>query len=121
MRIPDAAQFRASAPVAPIDSKAPKSTQQNKDLAGALEEFEAMFASSLLRTAREQNNSGWLGGESSAGSDGIMDFAEQHIAKAMARQGAFGIAKTLSKSLENRANAGSGPTGAEAPVSKAAG
>ncbi len=65
----------------------------------ALEEFEALFASALLRTARESSGTGWLGGESSAGSDGILDFAEQHIAKAMAKQGAFGIAKTLSKSL----------------------
>lgn len=69
------------------------------ELASALEEFEAMFAGMLLRTARESNESGWLGGESSAGSDGIMDFAEQHIAKAMAKQGAFGIGKTLGSSI----------------------
>jgi Rod binding domain-containing protein len=74
-------------------------SKPDKELGNALEEFEALFASTLLRTAREENGSGWLGGESSAGSDGIMDFAEQHIAKAMARQGAFGIAKTLSTAL----------------------
>jgi len=71
-----------------------------KELSAALEEFEALFASSLLRTARESNGESWLGGQSSAGSDGIMDFAEQHISKAMAKQGAFGIAKTLAKSLK---------------------
>jgi Rod binding domain-containing protein len=73
----------------------------NANLGNALEEFEALFASTLLRTAREENGSGWLGGESSAGNDGIMDFAEQHIAKSMARQGAFGIAKTLTTALKN--------------------
>ena len=71
----------------------------NEELTNALEEFEALIAGTLLRTAREESGSGWLGGESSAGSDGIMDFAEQHISKAMAKQGAFGIAKTLSTSL----------------------
>jgi Rod binding domain-containing protein len=71
----------------------------SKELMAALEDFEAMFAATLLRTAREENGKSWLGGESSPGGDGIMDFAEQNIAKAMAKQGAFGIAKTLSKSL----------------------
>lgn len=76
--------------------------KQGPGLDQALEEFEALFASALLRTARESNGTGWLGGESSAGSDGILDFAEQHIAKSMAKQGAFGIAKTLSKSLNRQ-------------------
>ncbi len=71
----------------------------SRELTAALEDFEAMFAATLLRTAREENGKSWLGGESSPGGDGIMDFAEQNIAKAMARQGAFGIAKTLAKSL----------------------
>lgn len=71
----------------------------SRELTAALEDFEAMFAATLLRTAREENGKSWLGGESSPGGDGIMDFAEQNIAKAMAKQGAFGIAKTLSKSL----------------------
>jgi len=77
----------------------PGTGKPDKELHEALEEFEALFASTLLRTAREENGSGWLGGESSAGSDGIMEFAESHIAKSMAKQNAFGIAKTLSKFL----------------------
>lgn len=80
-------------------------TQKSKadvELDQALEEFEALFASTLLRTAREESGSGWLGGEASAGSDGILDFAEQHIARAMARQGAFGIAKTLGVALRKQ-------------------
>jgi Rod binding domain-containing protein len=80
-------------------STAASKPQPSKELGEALEEFEALFASTLLRTAREENGKGWLGAESSAGSDGIMDFAEQHIAKSMAKQGAFGIAKTVAKSL----------------------
>lgn len=73
--------------------------KKQEELKGALEDFEAMFASNLLRTARESSGDSWLGGESSGGSDGIMEFAEQHIAKSMAKQGAFGIAKALSKSI----------------------
>ena len=86
-----------SIPITP--GSASNKLKSGPGLEQALEEFEALFASALLRTARESNGSGWLGGESSAGSDGILDFAEQNIAKAMAKQGAFGIAKTLSKSL----------------------
>lgn len=71
-----------------------------KGLHQALEEFEALFAASLLRTSRESSGGGWLGGESSGGSDGIMEFAEQNIAKAMSSTGAFGIAKALRKSLD---------------------
>ena len=89
----------ATSPVAANLSANAGKANSGPKLDQALEEFEALFASALLRTARESNGTGWLGGESSAGSDGILDFAEQHIAKAMAKQGAFGIAKTLSKSL----------------------
>ncbi len=89
----------ATTPLVAISSGTSSKLESGPGLDQALEEFEALFASALLRTARESNGTGWLGGESSAGSDGILDFAEQHIAKAMAKQGAFGIAKTLSKSL----------------------
>ncbi len=70
-----------------------------KGLNQALEDFEALFAASLLRTSRESSGGGWLGGESSGGNDGIMEFAEQNIAKAMSSAGAFGIARALGKSL----------------------
>lgn len=86
-------------PLAPMGQTPPSKAN---DLNGALEEFESLFASTLLRTAREASGGGWLGSESSAGSDGIMDFAEQHIAKAMAQQGAFGIAKTLKHALAQK-------------------
>ncbi len=82
-----------------VEKAASSKPGASRELTAALEDFEAMFAATLLRTAREENGKSWLGGESSPGGDGIMDFAEQNIAKAMAKQGAFGIAKTLSKSL----------------------
>ncbi|MBM3762841.1 MAG: hypothetical protein FJW36_21660 [Acidobacteria bacterium] len=86
----------------PVQAATPNPVSKANDLNGALEEFESLFASTLLRTAREASGGGWLGSESSAGSDGIMDFAEQHIAKAMAQQGAFGIAKTLKHALAQK-------------------
>lgn len=86
----------------PVNSLTANPVSKANDLNGALEEFESLFASTLLRTAREASGGGWLGSESSAGSDGIMDFAEQNIAKAMAQQGAFGIAKTLKHALAQK-------------------
>jgi len=80
----------------PLNSTSPP---KGKELDQALEEFEAMFAATLLRTAREESSGSWMGGEANAGGDGIMEFAEQNIARAMAAKGAFGIARTLSEAL----------------------
>ncbi len=79
-----------------------KKDNHQPQLDGALQEFETLFASTLLRTAREESNSGWLGSESSAGSDGIMEFAEQHMARALASKGSLGIAKTVREALAKR-------------------
>lgn len=84
-----------------VNSVAPNAPKPEKvkGLNQALGDFEALFAASLLRTSRESSGGGWLGGESSGGNDGIMEFAEQNIAKAMSSTGAFGIARALGKAL----------------------
>ena len=87
------------ASVSAIAPKAP-APEKVKGLNQALEDFESLFAASLLRTSRESSGGGWLGGESSGGNDGIMEFAEQNIAKAISSTGAFGIAKSLRKSMD---------------------
>ncbi|MFN7542139.1 MAG: hypothetical protein ACK5TN_05040, partial [Acidobacteriota bacterium] len=80
----------------------PNTSPPDQKLNTALQEFETLFASTLLRTAREESGSGWLGSSSGAGNDGIMEFAEQHIARALSSQGALGIAKTIQTSLAKR-------------------
>jgi Rod binding domain-containing protein len=82
----------------------PNPAPPDQKLNNALQDFETLFASTLLRTAREESGSGWLGSSSGAGNDGIMEFAEQHIARALSSQGALGIAKTIQASLAKREN-----------------
>jgi Rod binding domain-containing protein len=84
----------SEAHVAATEVAGPSETK-NKKLSEALVEFEALFASSLLRSARESSGSGWLGAEGGAGGDAITEFAEQHIARSMAQKGGLGIAKLL--------------------------
>jgi Rod binding domain-containing protein len=98
-------KFSSELPAGVIGGVGPSdvpSKGQKKDLAAALVEFEALFASSLLRSARESSDSGWLGAGDGAGQDAITEFAEQHIARSMAQKGAFGIAKLLEEQAARR-------------------
>jgi Rod binding domain-containing protein len=63
-----------------------------------------MFAGMLLRMARESSEGGWLGSGEQAGADGIMEFAEQHIARTMAKQGVFGIQQTITQAMQPKLN-----------------
>lgn len=78
------------------------SPSPDKKLRQATEDFESLFVTEMLRKAREASGGGWLGSDSSAGSDGIMEFAEQNIAKSITQRGGFGIAKMLQKAMAAR-------------------
>ncbi len=87
----------------PLTSAASAQAGSSKEsLAQAAEEFEAMFAGMLLRMARESSEGGWLGSGEQAGADGIVEFAEQHIARTMAKQGVFGIQQTITQAMQEK-------------------
>lgn len=74
-------------------------TESSSDIAKAAQEFECLFVTEMLRRTREESGGSWMGGETSAGSDAVMEFAEQHMAKAISQKGAFGISRMIQESL----------------------
>jgi flagellar protein FlgJ len=66
----------------------------DKPAAKAAEDFEALLIGQMLRHARE-NGSGWLGDGENASGDGLVEFAEQNLAKAIAAAGGLGLVKGL--------------------------
>jgi flagellar protein FlgJ len=85
------ASFTAERPAAPEDPA---------KVRDAAEQFEALLLGQILRSAKGK---GWLGEESSAASDCASDFAEQHLAMALAKRGGLGLADLISKGLQARA------------------
>lgn len=67
----------------------------------AAQQFEALMIGQLLKTAREASGGGgWLGtGEDETGQI-PMELAEQQLAMTMAKQGGFGLTKTITRDLE---------------------
>lgn len=83
----------------PVQSK---KTESPASIAKAAQEFECLFVTEMLRKTREESGGSWMGGETSAGSDAVMEFAEQHIAKAISEKGAFGVAHLIQDSLRKK-------------------
>ena len=81
------------------NSKPKDSPEKIKD---AAQQFEALMIGQFLKTAREASGSGggWLGtGEDETGQI-PMEMAEQQLAMTMAKQGGFGLTKTITRDLE---------------------
>ena len=91
-------------PQAPIDFSATPN-ERRPNLEQATQEFEAMFLTQLLKLARESD---WTGKPNEeAGSESYREFAEQHLAKAIASQGSLGLDRLLRQQLDPP-----GPSGA---------
>jgi Rod binding domain-containing protein len=72
-------------------------------IADAAKQFEALMLGQILKSARESSDGGWLGtGEDHAG-EVALDMAEQQFAQAMSARGGLGIAKLVTKGLEQGA------------------
>jgi Rod binding domain-containing protein len=67
----------------------------------AAQQFEALLLSQILRTVRESGG-GWLGSGGDPSSDCATEFAEQHFASLLARQGGLGLATLIAKGLGPR-------------------
>jgi flagellar protein FlgJ len=84
-------------PQTPIDFSATPN-ERRPNLEQATKEFEAMFLTQLLKLARESN---WTGKPTEeAGSDSYREFAEEHLANAIAAQGSLGLDRLIRQQLE---------------------
>ena len=81
----------------PAADVAPKRDDPAK-VRDAAEQFEALLLGQILRSVR-QSGAGWLG-ESDPSADCATDFAEQHFAAMLARQGGLGLAALIARGLE---------------------
>jgi peptidoglycan hydrolase FlgJ len=64
----------------------------------AAQQFEALLLGQILKSVR-QSGGGWLG-ESDASADCATEFAEEHFAAMLARQGGLGLAALIARGLD---------------------
>ena len=64
----------------------------------AAQQFEALLIGQILHSAHT-GDSGWLGTDESSGSCAT-DFAEEQLANTIAQQGGLGLAKLITRGLE---------------------
>ena len=66
----------------------------------AVEEFEAMLATEMIKAAREAGKALAADEDQEAGSETYLEFAEEHLARAMAKSGILGFGKLLEADLQ---------------------
>jgi peptidoglycan hydrolase FlgJ len=82
-------------PGTPSDIAKPDSPEKIRD---AAQQFEALLIGQMLREVRESGK-GWLGSGGDGSGDSATEFAEQHLAAVLSRQGGLGLAAMVSKGL----------------------
>ncbi|HYW44175.1 MAG TPA: rod-binding protein [Bryobacteraceae bacterium] len=88
----------AAAEVDPATIAGPAQANDPAKIRDAAQQFEALLLGQILRSARESGDGGWLGSGSS--SDGLTEFAEQHLASIMSQQGGLGLSTLITQGLE---------------------
>jgi Rod binding domain-containing protein len=89
----------------------PAKVETQKSTREAATEFESLLVGQMLKTMREGKEESWLGGESSAGNESIMEMAEQQVARAIAQRGGFGIARMLDQTFAQARTSSASPQG----------
>jgi Rod binding domain-containing protein len=72
-------------------------------LGDAARQFESLLIGEMLKSAHESDSDGWLGSGSDSGSESAMAMAQTQFAQAIAKQGGFGLAKTIERSVAGQA------------------
>jgi Rod binding domain-containing protein len=72
--------------------------------AAAAGQFEALLIGQMLKSERESNEDGWLGGGGDSAAESAYGMAENQFAQAIASRGGFGLAKTIQHALEKRSS-----------------
>ena len=91
-----------------------KASSDDKKLADAAKQFEAVMAGEILKAARASSQGGWLDssdGEDDGAGEMTTELAEQGLAQGLAATGAFGIAKMVVANLHHSTETKSAPAG----------
>lgn len=83
-----------------FDLKTP-SAAGKQSLAEVASEFEGVLIGLLLKSARGEST-GWMGTGDDQSLSGMVDVAEQHVARLLARQGGLGLSKLIVQGLEQQ-------------------
>ena len=86
--------------ITPVTSTA--SAAKPSRAAAAAGQFEALLIGQMLKSERESNEDGWMGGGGDSAAESAYGMAENQFAQAIASRGVFGLAKTIQHALENR-------------------
>lgn len=84
-------------------------TDQPRDLAESAQQFESLLIEQMLRSMREAEGKGWMGGGSDQAGASLMEYAEQEMSRVIAAGGGFGLAKMVRESLTPRSDATPAP------------
>ena len=77
-----------------------KASSDDKKLAGAAKQFEAVMAGEILKAARASSQGGWLGSDQDDQiGEMTLELADQGLAQGLAAKGSFGIAKMVLANL----------------------
>jgi flagellar protein FlgJ len=74
-------------------------------LAESAQQFESLLIEQMLRSMRETEGEGWMGGGSDQAGSTLMEYAEQEMSRVIAAGGGFGLAKMVRESLTPRSDA----------------
>lgn len=77
----------------------PNKTDDPAKVKDAAQQFEALLIGQILKSVRE-GGSGWLGSGGDASNDVAMEYAEQHFATTIAKQGGLGLEALISQGLK---------------------
>jgi Rod binding domain-containing protein len=83
-------------------SGSPSQADSPAKIRQAAQEFEGLMIEQLLHASRE-GEGGWLGTGEDASASCATDYAEQHVAMMLAKQGGLGLARLIGQGLEAKA------------------
>ena len=70
----------------------------------AAQQFESLLIGQILKSVRESGG-GWMGSGGDSSSDCATEFAEQHLAQVLAKQGGLGLADLIERGLKQSSEA----------------
>jgi Rod binding domain-containing protein len=72
---------------------------EQRRIADAARDFEALLISQLLRSARQSDSGGWLGSGEDDSAAPALEYAEEQLAGALSARGGLGLAQMVVQNL----------------------